>query len=193
MKKYVLQINGSKLEEMRLTGVQEKILQAIVDIAEEEHDFTVYIVNQNITDKLNIKSRATVGKVINKLVENNLLIRRSASCYKFNTDYVEFKEVAENKTDKAFTHNKIDISAAEEFLPISDWLQDISTAEDNQSYCIAYRTLTSKKNCFSENEKLVAKGFLIDKVNKYGVAPVVDKINVTCNKCELTELIYLIA
>ena len=190
--KYVLQINGSKLENMRLTEVQEKILQAIVDVAEEEHDFTVYIVNQEITDKLNLKSRATVGKVINKLVENNLLIRKGASCYKFIPEYAEFKEVADKKTDKAFTHCKIDISA-EEFLPVSDWLQDISTAEDNQSYNIAYRTLTSKKNCFTPNEVMVARAYLIDKVNKYGVAPVVDKINKTYNKCELTELIYILS
>ena len=190
--KYVLKINGSKLEDMNLTEVQEKILQAIVDIAEEEHDFTVYIVNQEITDKLNIKSRATVGKVINKLVENNLLIRKGASCYKFNPDYVEFKEVAKKKTDKAFTHCKIDISA-EEFLPVSDWLQDISTAEDNQSYCIAYRTLTDKKNCFTDKEIMVAKAYIIDKVNKYGVAPVVDKINKTFNSTDIVELIYLIS
>ena len=193
MKKYVLKINGSKLENMKLTEVQEKILQAIVDIAEENHDFTVYIVNQNITDKLNLGSRATVGKVINKLVENNLLIRRSASCYKFNTDYVEFKEVAEKKTDKAFTHNKIDISAAEEFLPVAKWLNDVATSEDVQSYCVAYRTLTSKKNCFSENERLVAKAYLVDKVNKFGLAPVVDRINCSCNRCDLTDLISIIS
>ena len=193
MKKYVLQINGSKLEDMNLTEVQEKILQAIVDIAEKNHDFTLYIVNQEITDKLNLNSRATVGKVINKFVENNLLIRKGVSCYKFNTDYVEFKEVAENKkTDKAFTHNKIDILAAEEFLPVAKWLQDISTAEDNQSYCIAYRTLTDKKNCFSENEKLVAKGFLIEKINKFGMEEVIEKINKTCNSTDIHELISLI-
>ena len=190
--KYVLKINGSKLEDMNLTEVQEKVLWAIVGMAEKEHDFTVYIVNQEITDQLNLKSRATVGKVLGKLMENNLLIRKGVSTYKFNTDYVEFKEVAEKKTDKAFTHNKIDISA-EEFLPVADWLQDVATAEDNQSYSVAYRTLTSKKNCFSENERLVAKAYLVDKVNKFGLAPVVDKINVTCNKCELTELIYLIS
>ena len=190
--KYVLKIKEGKLEEMNLTEVQEKILQAIVDIAEKNHDFTVYIVNQEITDKLNLNSRATVGKVINKFVENNLLIRRSASCYKFNTEYAEFKEVAEKKTDKAFTHCKIDVSA-EEFLPISDWLQDISTAEDNQSYNIAYRTLTSKKNCFTDKEVMIARAYLIDKVNRHGAATVVDKINVNCNKCELSELILLIS
>lgn len=190
--KYVLEINEGKLEDMNLTEVQERILQAIVDMAEKEHDYTVYIVNQEITDELNLKSRATVGKVINKLVENNLLIRKGASCYKFNPDYVEFKEVAKKKTDKAFTHCKIDISA-EEFLPISDWLQDISNAEDNQSYCIAYRTLTSKKNCFTDKEIMVAKAYIIDKVNKYGVAPVVDKINKTFNSTDIVELIYLIS
>ena len=193
MKKYVLKINGSKLEEMRLTGVQEKILQAIVDIAEENHDFTVYIVNQNITDKLNLGSRATVGKVINKLVENNLLIRRSASCYKFNTDYVEFKEVAEKKTDKAYNTAKIDISSAEEFLPVAEWLNDVATSEDVQSYNIAYRTLTSKKNCFTENERLVAKAYLVEKCNRYGMEEVIEKINKTCNNCDLIELISIIS
>ena len=191
--KYVLKINGSKLEDMNLTEVQEKILQAIVDIAEEEHDFTVYIVNQEITDKLNLKSRATVGKVINKLIENNLLIRKGVSTYKINPDYAEFKEVADKKTDKAFTHNKIDISSAEEFLPVSKWLQDVATAEDNQSYCIAYRTLTDKKNCFSDNEKLVAKGFLIEKCNRYSMEEIVEKINKTCNATDIIELISLIS
>ena len=190
--KYVLKINGSKLEDMNLTEVQEKVLWAIVGMAEKEHDYTVYIVNQEITDQLNLKSRATVGKVLNKLLEHNLLIRKGVSTYKINPDYAEFKEVAEKKTDKAFTHNKIDISS-EEFLPVAKWLKDVDNAEDNQSYCIAYRTLKDRKNCFTENEKLVAKGFLIDKVNKYGVAPVVDKINRTFNNCELTELIYLIS
>ena len=190
--KYVLEINEGKLEDMNLTEVQEKVLWAIVGIAEKNHDFTVYIVNQEITDQLNLKSRATVGKVLNKLLEHNLLIRKGVSTYKFNTEYAEFKEVAEKKTDKAFTHCKIDISA-EEFLPISDWLQDISTAEDNQSYCIAYRTLTDKKNCFTPNEVMVAKAYIIDKVNKYGVAPVVDKINKTCNSTDIVELISLIA
>ena len=190
--KYVLKIKEGKLEEMNLTEVQEKILQAIVDIAEKNHDFTLYIVNQEITDKLNLNSRATVGKVINKFVENNLLIRKGASSYKFNTKYAEFKAVAEKKTDKAYNTAKIDISA-EEFLPISDWLQDISTSEDNQSYCIAYRTLKDIHNCFTDNEKLVARAYLIDKVNKYGVAPVVDKINKTFNSTDITELISLIA
>ena len=190
--KCILQIKESKLEEMNLTGVQEKILQAIVDIAEKEHDFTVYIVNQNITDQLNLKSRATVGKVLTKLVENRLLIRMGTSCYKFNTEYAEFKEVAENKKDTAFTtENKIEVSA-EEFLPVSEWLQDVATTEDAQSYCIAYRTLRDSKNCFTENERLVARAYLIDKVNKYGMDEVVEKINRTFNNTDITELISLI-
>ena len=192
--KYVLQIKEGKIEEMNLTEVQEKILQAIVDIAEEEHDFTVYIVNQEITDKLNLKSRATVGKVLNKLVENKLLIRRSASCYKFNTDYAEFKEVAENKTDTAFTTAKIDVSvSADEFLPVAKWLQAAATAEDTQSYSIAYRTLRDSKAVFTENEKLVARAYLIDKINKYGMDAVVEKINRTFNTTDITELKKLIA
>lgn len=190
--KCILQIKESKLEKLNLTEVQEKILQAIVDIAEKNHDFTVYIVNQNITDQLNLKSRATVGKVLNKLVDNGLLIRRSASCYKFNPEYVEFKEVAENRTDTAFTNNKIDVSA-EEFLPVSEWLQDVATTEDNQSYCIGYRTLRDSNNCFTEEEKLVARAYLIDKINRYGMSEVVEKINKTCNNCDITELKKLIA
>ena len=190
--KYVLQINESKLKKMNLTGVQEKIMWAIVDIAEKNHDFTIYIVNQEITDKLNLKSRATVGKALNKLVENRLLIRMGTSCYKFNTEYAEFKEVAENKKDTAFTtENKIEVSA-EEFLPVSEWLQDVATTEDAQSYCIAYRTLRDSKNCFTEEEKLVARGYLIDKINRYGVDEVVEKINRTFNNTDITELISLV-
>ena len=191
--KCILQIKESKLEEMNLTGVQEKILQAIVDIAEKEHDFTVYIVNQNITDQLNLKSRATVGKVLTKLVENRLLIRMGTSCYKFNTEYAEFKEVAENKKDTAFTTDKLEVEVnAEEFLPVSEWLQDVATTEDAQSYCIAYRTLRDSKNCFTENERLVARAYLIDKVNKYGMDEVVEKINRTFNNTDITELISLV-
>ena len=159
--KYVLQINGSKLEELNLTEVQEKIMWAIVDIAEKNHDFTVYIVNQEITDKLNIKSRATVGKVLNKLVENGLLIKKGVSTYKFNPEYAEFKEVAETKANAEFTNYKIDISA-EEFLPVAEWLQDVS-AEDYQSYSLAYRTLRDTYGVYNENEKLIAKAYLIDK------------------------------
>ena len=190
--KCILQIKESKLEEMNLTGVQEKILQAIVDIAEKEHDFTVYIVNQNITDQLNLKSRATVGKVLTKLVDNKLLIRKGTSSYKFNTEYAEFKEVAESKKDTAFINNKIKVNA-EEFLPVAKWLQDVATTEDNQSYCIAYRTLKDSNNCFTANEKLVARAYLTDKVNKYGLDTVVEKINRTCNSTDTTELIRLIA
>ena len=192
MKKCILQIKESKLEDMNLTEVQEKILNAIVDMAEQDHDFTVYIVNQEITDKLNLKSRATVGKVINKLVENNLLIKRSASCYKFNTEYAEFKEVAEKNKDKAYNTAKIDISSAEEFLPVAAWLSDISTAEDNQSYCIAYRTLTDTKAVFTDNEIRVARAYLIDKVNRHGMEEVIEKINKTCNSTDMEELLSLI-
>ena len=191
--KYVLQINESKLKKMNLTGVQEKIMWAIIDIAEKEHDYTIYIVNQEITDKLNLKSRATVGKALNKLVENRLLIRMGTSCYKFNTEYAEFKEVAENKKDTAFTTDKLEVEVnAEEFLPVSEWLQDVATTEDAQSYCIAYRTLRDSKNCFTENERLVARAYLIDKVNKYGMDEVVEKINRTFNNTDITELISLI-
>ena len=189
--KCILQIKESKLEEMNLTGVQEKILQAIVDIAEKEHDFTVYIVNQNITDQLNLKSRATVGKVLTKLVDNKLLIRRGTSSYKFNTEYAEFKEVAESKKDTAFTNNKIKVNV-EEFLPVAEWLQDVATTEDAQSYCIAYRTLRDSKNCFTANEKLVARAYLTDKINRYGMSEVVEKINRTFNNTDITELISLI-
>ena len=189
--KCILQIKESKLEEMNLTGVQEKILQAIVDIAEKEHDFTVYIVNQNITDQLNLKSRATVGKVLTKLVDNKLLIRKGTSSYKFNTEYAEFKEVAESKKDTAFINNKIKVNA-EEFLPVAKWLQDVATTEDNQSYCIAYRTLKDSNNCFTANEKLVARAYLTDKVNKYGLDTVVEKINRTFNTTDITELISLV-
>ena len=189
--KYVLQINESKLKKMNLTGVQEKIMWAIVDIAEKEHDYTIYIVNQEITDKLNLKSRATVGKALNKLVENRLLIRMGTSCYKFNTEYAEFKEVAENKKDTAFTNNKVEVNV-DNFLPVAKWLQDVATTEDNQSYCIAYRTLRDIKNCFTANEKLVARGYLIDKVNRYGMNEVVEKINRTFNNTDITELISLV-
>ena len=189
--KYVLQINESKLKKMNLTGVQEKIMWAIVDIAEKEHDYTIYIVNQEITDKLNLKSRATVGKALNKLVENRLLIRMGTSCYKFNTEYAEFKEVAENKKDTAFTNNKVEVNA-DNFLPVAKWLQDVATTEDAQSYSIAYRTLRDSKNCFTDNEKLVAKGFLTEKINRYGVDEVVEKINRTFNTTDITELISLV-
>ena len=191
--KYVLQINESKLKKMNLTGVQEKIMWAIVDIAEKEHDYTIYIVNQEITDKLNLKSRATVGKALNKLVDNKLLIRMGTSCYKFNTEYAEFKEVAENKKDTAFTTDKLEVEVnAEEFLPVAKWLQDADNAEDAQSYCVAYRTLKDSKNCFTEEEKLVARGYLIDKINRYGVDEVVEKINRTFNTTDITELISLV-
>lgn len=190
--KYVLQIKESKLGDMNLTEVQKEILQAIIDMAEKEHDYTVYLVNQAITDQLNLKSRATVGKVLSKLVENNLLIRKGASCYKFNTKYAEFKEVAENKTDTAFINDKIEVSA-EQFLPVAKWLQSVDTAEDNQSYCVAYRTLRDSKAVFTDNEKLVARGYLIDKVNKYGMSEVVDKINRTFNNTDIKELRSLIA
>ena len=178
-------LSGAKLSEL-----QKQVLSYIVSKAEKEHSLMVDVDRSDIVSALSIKGTGTISKVFCRLEDYGLIKSLGGNSYKISSTFFEF---VENK-DTAFTHNKTDVSAeAEEFLPVAKWLNDVATSEDNQSYCIAYRTLTDKKNCFSENEKLVAKGFLIDKVNKYGVAPVVDRINKTCNKCELTELIYLLS
>ena len=178
-------LNGAKLTEL-----QKQVLSYIVSRVEEEHSFLIDVDRSDIVSELNIKGTGTISKVLCRLEDYGLIKSLGGNSYKLSSTLYEFVE----DKDIAFTTAKIDVSAeAEKFLPVAKWLQDVATAEDSQSYCIAYRTLKDRKNCFTDNEKLVAKGFLIDKVNKYGVAPVVDKINVTCNRCELTELIYLIS
>ena len=61
-----------------------------------------------------------------------------------------------------------------------------------QSYCIAYRTLKDSNNCFTEEEKLVARAYLTDKINSYGMDEVVEKINRTFNNTDTAELRSLI-
>ena len=182
-------LQSKNLREVKLTELQEQVLSYIVSRAEEEHSFLIDVDRSDIVSELNIKGSGTISKVFSRLEDYGLIKSLGGNSYKISSTFFEF---VENKTYKAFTHNKTDISA-EEFLPVAKWLQDVATSEDNQSYNIAYRVLTSKKNCFTDKEKLVARAYIIDKVNKYGVAPVVDKINKTCNNCELTELIYLIS
>ena len=182
-------LKSKNLRGIRLTELQKQVLRYIVSRVEEEHSFLVDIDRSDIVSELKIKGTGTISKIFSRLEDLGLIKSMGGNSYKISTTFFEF---AENKTDKAFTHNKIDISA-EEFLPVAKWLNDVANAEDNQSYCIAYRTLTDKKNCFTDKEIMVAKAYIIDKVNKYGVAPVVDKINKTFNSTDITELISLIA
>ena len=179
------------IKNVSLKENQEKVLDYLIKQAEVEGTYTIDIVNQEITDNCNFSSRTTTGNILNNLVDKNLIKKLGSSTVVLNNEYFRF---VENKTDTAFTTDKLDVSvSAEEFLPVSEWLQDVATAEDNQSYCVAYRTLRDSKNCFTDNEKLVAKRYLIDKVNKYGTGAVVDRINRTCNATDITEIISLIA
>ena len=180
-------LKSKNLRGLKLTELQEKVLNYLVSIAEEEHSFLVDVNRSDIVSELKIKGTGTISKVFSRLEDYGLIKALGGNSYKLSSTFFMF---VENK-DSAFTHNKIDISA-EEFLPIASWLKS-DTEEDNQQYCVAYRTLKDSKSVFTDKEKLAAKEFLADKVCKYGAAPVVDKINVTCNRCELTELIYLIS
>ena len=182
-------LQSKNLNGVKLTELQKQVLSYLVSKAEKEHSFLVDVDRSDIVSELNIKGTGTISKVFSRLEDYGLIKSLGGNSYKLSSTFFMF---VENK-DKAFTTAKIDVSAeAEDFLPIADWLKS-DTEEDNQQYCIAYRTLKDIHNCFTMNEKLAAKEFLADKVCKYGAAPVVDKINVTCNRCELTELIYLIA
>ena len=181
-------LKSKNLKGIRLTGLQEQVLNYLVSRAEEEHSFLIDVDRSDIVSELKIKGTGTISKIFSRLEDLGLVKSMGGNSYKISSTFFEFVE----SKDTAFNHNKIDISA-EEFLPVAKWLQDVATAEDNHSYCIAYRTLNDSKSVFTTNEKLIARAYLIDKVNKYGVAPVVDKINKTCNNTDITELIYLIA
>ena len=182
-------LQSKNLNGVKLTELQKQVLSYLVSRAEREYSFLVDVDRSDIVSELKIKGTGTISKVFSRLEDYGLIKALGGNSYKLSSTFFMF---VENK-DKAFTHNKTDVSAeAEDFLPIADWLKS-DTEEDNQQYCVAYRTLKDSKSVFTDKEKLAAKEFLADKVCKYGAAPVVDKINVTCNRCELTELIYLIA
>ena len=182
-------LQSKNLSGVKLTGLQKQVLSYIVSRAEEEHSYLIDVDRSDIVSELKIKGTGTIAKIFCRLEDYGLFKSLGGNSYKLSSTFFEF---VETKTDTAFTNNKVDLSA-EEFLPVAEWLQDVATAEDNQSYCIAYRTLKDSKNSFTEEEKLVARGYLIDKVNQYGMAPVVEKINKTCNATDIVELIRLIA
>ena len=181
-------LQRKNLNGLKLTELQEQVLSYIVSRAEKEHSFLIDVDRSDIVSELKIKGTGTISKVFSRLEDYGLIKSLGGNSYKLSTTFFMF---VENK-DTAFTTAKTDLSSAEEFLPVADWLKS-DTSEDNQQYCVAYRTLKDNKSVFTDREKLAAKEFLADKVLRYGAAPVVDKINVTCNRCKLTELIYLIA
>ena len=176
----------SKLSGVKLTRLQEQVLSYIVSRAEEEHSFLVDVNRSDIVSELKIKGTGTISKIFCRLEDLGLVKSLGGNSYKLSTTFFEF---VDNK-DTAFTTAKIDVSAeAEKFLPIADWLK----SDTIENYCVAYRTLKDSKSVFTDKEKLAAKGFLADKVNKFGVAPVVEKINRTFNNTDIVELIYLLS
>lgn len=112
------------------------------------NSFLIDVDRSDIVFELSIKGTGTISKVFSRLEDLGLIKSLGGNSYKISSTFFMF---VENK-DIAFTTAKIDVSAeAENFLPVVKWLQDISTAEDCQSYCIAYRTLTDKINCSCNN------------------------------------------
>ena len=173
-------INGVKL-----TGLQEQVLNYLVSRAEEEHSFLIDVNRSDIVSELKIKGTGTISKIFSRLEDLGLVKSMGGNSYKISTTFYEFVE----SKDTAFTHNKTDISA-EEFLPVASWLQDTAFTEEN--YCVAYRVLKDK-SVFNEKDKLASKEFLADKVCKYGVAFVVDKINRGFNNTDSVELEYILS
>ena len=182
-------LKSKNLSGVKLTRLQEQVLSYIVSRAEKEHSFLVDVDRSDIVSELNIKGTGTIAKIFCRLEYYGIVKALGGNSYKLSSTFFEF---VESKKDTAFINDKVEVSA-EEFLPVAKWLQDADNAEDAQSYSIAYRTLRDSKNCFTDNEKLVARAYLTDKVNKYGVDEVADKINRTCNNTDITEIISLIA
>ena len=181
-------LQSKNLSGVKLTRLQDQVLSYIVSRAEKEHSFLIDVNRSDIVSELNIKGTGTIAKILCRLEDYGIVKALGGNSYKLSSTFFEFVE----SKDTAFTNNKVDVSA-EEFLPVAEWLQDVATTEDNQNYCIAYRTLRDRKSCFSDNEKLVARAYLTDKVNSYGMDAVVEKINRTFNNTDITELISLIA
>ena len=183
-------LKSKNLSGVKLTGLQKQVLSYIVSRAEKEHSFLVDVDRSDIVSELNIKGTGTIAKIFCRLEYYGIVKALGGNSYKLSSTFFEF---VESKKDTAFTTDKLEVDVnAEEFLPVAKWLQDVATTEDAQSYSIAYRTLRDSKNCFTDNEKLVARAYLIDKVNKYGMDEVVEKINRTCNATDITELISLV-
>ena len=166
---------------VKMTELQEQVLKYLVSKAEREHSFLIDVNRSDIVSELKIKGTGTISKVFSRLEDLGLIKALGGNSYKISSTFFEF---VENK-DTAYNTAKTDVSA--DFLPIADWLK----SDTIENYCVAYRVL--KNNCFTDKEKLVAKEFLADKVNKFGVAPVLENINRGFNNCELTELILLIS
>ena len=182
-------LQSKNLSGVRLTRLQKQVLSYIVSRAEKEHSLLIELDRSEIVSELDIKGTGTIAKIFCRLEYYGIVKSLGGNSYKLSSIFFEF---VENKTDTEFTNNKIEVNA-EEFLPVAEWLQDVATTEDHQSYCVAYRTLRDSKNCFTANEKLVARAYLIDKINKYGINAVVERINRTFNTTDRTELKKLIA
>ena len=172
-------INGVKLTEL-----QKQVLGYLVSKAEKEHSFLIDVDRSAIVSELNIKGTGTISKIFSRLEDLGLIKSMGSNTYKLSSNFFMF---VENK-DTAFTHNKTDVSA--DFLPVASWLQDTAFTEEN--YCVAYRVLKDK-SVFNEKDKLASKEFLADKVCKYGVAFVVDKINRGFNNTDSVELEYILS
>lgn len=177
-------LKSKNLRGIRLTGLQEQVLNYLVSRAEEEHSFLIDVDRSDIVSELKIKGTGTISKIFSRLEDLGLVKSMGGNSYKISTTFYEFVE----SKDTAFTHNKTDVSA--DFLPVASWLQDTAFTEEN--YCVAYRVLKDK-SVFNEKDKLASKEFLADKVCKYGVAFVVDKINRGFNNTDSVELIYIIS
>ena len=177
-------LKSKNLRGIRLTGLQEQVLNYLVSRAEEEHSFLIDVNRSDIVSELKIKGTGTISKIFSRLEDLGLVKSMGGNSYKISTTFYEFVE----SKDTAFTHNKTDVSA--DFLPVASWLQDTAFTEEN--YCVAYRVLKDK-SVFNEKDKLASKEFLADKVNKYGVAFVVDKINRGFNNTDSVELEYILS
>ena len=177
-------LKSKNLRGIRLTGLQEQVLNYLVSRAEEEHSFLIDVDRSDIVSELKIKGTGTISKIFSRLEDLGLVKSMGGNTYKLSSNFFMFVE----SKDTAFTHNKTDVSA--DFLPVASWLQDTAFTEEN--YCVAYRVLKDK-SVFNEKDKLASKEFLADKVCKYGVAFVVDKINRGFNNTDSVELIYIIS
>lgn len=174
------------IKNVSLKENQEKVLNYLISQAEQEGTYTIDIVNQDITDSCNFRSRTTTGNILNNLIEKNIIKRLGSSTVVLNNEYFQFEECK----DRNYV---ADISNREDDFLSDLFSEDSLYTDDYKNYSIAYRCLVNRLDCFTEIEMMNSKKFLKDMIKDTDIDTVVEQINKSCNNCSKEELNSLLS
>lgn len=174
------------IKNVNLKENQEKVLNYLIGIAEQEGTYTIDIVNQEITDNCNFSSRTTAGNILNNLVEKNLIKKLGSSTFVLNNEFFQFEEYK----DRNYV---ADISNREDDFLSDLFSKDSLYTDDYRNCSVAYRCLVNRYNCFTEQEQMNSKKFLKDMIKDTDIDTVVNQINKSCNNTTVAELNSLLS